>query len=270
MTTTPLEQGSHPGPTDSVPAGLLHRVIESQIVPRLLLTHAVGAFPPAVAAAVGRELTNEDVEEFVRLVRGRGEAGSLAFVDALLDGGVTAEAVYLDLLAPAARRLGAMWEADACDFVEVTVALGRLQRVLRSLSRIFVEDPSAQDGRAGRALLACMPGEQHTLGMFMVAEFFVRAGWSVNVGPPLAEGDLLDMLKREPYDLVGFSLSCDTSLSQARRQIELVRARSVNRGVRVIIGGRIVNERPELVEKLGADAFAMDALQAPRVAAGLL
>ena len=71
-----------------------------------------------------------------------------------------------------------MWSEDECDFSTVTVALGRLQRLLRELSPAFgteIEYPA--NGR--RALFAQAPDEQHSFGLSMVAEFFRRQGWDV-------------------------------------------------------------------------------------------
>lgn len=71
------------------------------------------------------------------------------------------ESLYLDLLAPAARHLGELWCADACDFASVTLALGRLQKVMHQLSPAFEGDVQHREhGR--RALLVPVPGEQHT------------------------------------------------------------------------------------------------------------
>ena len=88
------------------------------------------------------------------------------------------ESLYLDLFAPAARLLGEMWSDDHCDFSAVTVALGRLQRLLRELSPAFgteIEYPRQRPPRA----VAQPPDEQHSFGLCMVAEFFRRDGWDV-------------------------------------------------------------------------------------------
>ena len=59
-------------------------------------------------------------------------SAACAYVESLLARRVTPSAVYLDLLTPAARQLGAMWDEDRCDFTQVTVGLMRLQQVMRA------------------------------------------------------------------------------------------------------------------------------------------
>ncbi len=52
----------------------------------------------------------------------------------------------------------------------------RLQQIVHELSPEFErETAQAFDGR--RILLLTMPGEQHTLGLMIVEEYFRRYGW---------------------------------------------------------------------------------------------
>ncbi|MBC8085736.1 MAG: cobalamin B12-binding domain-containing protein [Phycisphaerae bacterium] len=209
------------------------------------------------------------VKEFVRVALATDESEIKAFVDAQLAAGISVQSIYLDLLAPAARKLGELWDQDSCDFVDVTMAVGRLQLVLRDLSQMFVRDRPEEE-LAGRVLLACVPGEQHSLGLFMVAEFFVRDGWEVHVGPPLTNEQLLADVRSEWYDIVGFSVSCDSRLDHLKREIRRVRQASLNRDVLILAGGRAFNEHPGLLERIGADASAANAELAPERARQLL
>ena len=243
--------------------------LEREIVPRLLTAHRAGPFPPEMLSRAGETLDAARVEELVRHLRGPDDGRAERWVDDLLDEGMTSEAVYMDLLAPAARALGRMWEEDTCDFVEVTLTLGRIQRVLRSLSHLFLADAAAGEPR-GRVYLCGLAGEQHTLGLVMVAEFFVRAGWEVDVGQPVDGEGLLQALRAGWFDVVGFSIACDHSLPRLKREIRDARRASRNPGVRVMVGGRVFDADPALVRRVGADATASDARQAPEVAAALL
>ena len=209
------------------------------------------------------------IQEFVATVVAPDDGPVRAFISRLRDAGVSPESIFLDLLAPAARALGVQWDEDVCGFAEVTIALGRMQLVLRDLSRLFVRD-RADAELAGRVLLACVPGEQHSLGLFMVAEFFIRDGWGVQVGPPEREAVLLADVGATYYDVVGFSVSCDSRLDHLKRQIQKVRAASRNRELIVMVGGRAFNDQPELVKRVGADASAINAELAPERARQLL
>lgn len=241
------------------------REIEAALVPRLLLSR-----PPVVSAGpVSAPLDEAEVREFVAIVLDEDDANVLGYAVRLQARGISVESIYLDLLAPAARVLGEMWSDDVCGFAEVTIAVSRLQLVLRDLSQTFVRD-RADAALVGRVLLACTPGEQHSLGLFMVAEFFIRDGWGVHVGPPLSEEGLLAQARASWYDVIGFSVACDGRLDHLKREISRMRKASLNPRVLVMVGGRAFNEQPDLLARVGADASAANAELAPEVARQLL
>lgn len=211
----------------------------------------------------------DDRARFLELVLGPDDAAPAALVDVLLRRGVEVGAIYLELLGPTAVALGDMWNEDTCDFFDVTVAVGRLQRTVRELGQEFVSANTAAEP-AGRVLLSCLPGDQHTLGMYMVAEFLLRDGWGVRVGTPVTGGELAALLQDEWFDVVGFSAACDVRLLALRHEVAAVRRHSRNPNVRVLVGGRVFVEHPELAARVGADAFATSAADPPSRARALL
>lgn len=251
----------------------LRDAIEHDLVPRLMLAHRAGPLSPAQRARLERateDVCADDQHAFLDCVLGTDEDSAGTLVRGLLERGVTVEAVYLDLLAPTAVTLGHLWEHDECDFLEVTVGLGRLQRVLRELGASGSGAAPAPEPGAHRVLLSCLPGEQHTLGLYMVAEFFLRDGWGVQVGSPTTDDELAAMVRDGWYDAVGFSVACDARLLNVRHQIASVRRQAQNTRMLVLVGGRVFSEHPELVAKVGADGYAAAASEAPSRARTLL
>jgi methanogenic corrinoid protein MtbC1 len=247
----------------------LERTIENELVPRLLVSHRAGPVPPALSMAIARELSEQDIEHFVSAVRGPDDERAVQFVRDVLAEGASVEAVYLDLLAPSARRLGEMWDRDECDFVEVTVSLGRMQRLLRDLSQVFLADATRSEP-VGHVVLTCMPGEQHTLGIIMVGEFLLRDGWRVLVGAPWSESDLLTMVGAEWYDVIGFSVGSESRLPILKRDIRRIKSASRNPHVQILVGGQVFVDDPALADDVGANAIAADARGAPTAARALL
>jgi methanogenic corrinoid protein MtbC1 len=246
----------------------LERAIPHAPVPHLMTSFRSGphVVPPAVP---GRPIHDADVAAFVRAVRSFDEQAGAQLVQALLQEGASVEAVYLQLVSPAARTLGTMWEDDECDFVEVTVALGRMQRLLRDLSQLFLAD-AGHGSPVGSILLSCIPGEQHTLGIIMVGEFLLRDGWRVLVGAPWSEQDLHAMVGSEWYDIIGFSVGSAQRLSTLKRDIRRLRSASRNPQLQVMVGGQVFADDPSLLAFVGADAIADSAKDAPLVARSLL
>jgi methanogenic corrinoid protein MtbC1 len=247
----------------------LVRTIEGEIIPRLMLAHRVAPGVAPASGAVARAIVADDIPVLARLLLAQDVSAVSAFVDGVRGRGVDLETLYLELLAPAARYLGQLWEADLCDFAEVTFGLWRLQQVVRNLSPVFQhEAPHREPAR--RALLLPAPGEQHSFGLFMVAEFFRRAGWDVWAGPAVSTEEIVALVRREAFAVIGLSVSCETRLEGLATCIHALRRASRNRGVGIMVGGRVIAERPERVALVGADATALDGRQACLQAEGLL
>jgi MerR family transcriptional regulator, light-induced transcriptional regulator len=243
------------------------RTIEADIIPRLVRSHRPEpeAPPPPLPATLGES----DVARFVELVLAPGDAGSTEAITVLRGRGLSVETLYLDLLAPAARRLGRMWEDDSLMFSDVTVAVGRLHRIMRGLSPAFgseVDVPA--DGR--RALLLPAPGEQHTFGLSMVAEFFRRAGWDVVCDLDSRSVDPVALVRNEWFDVIGISVGVAARVDWLKSGIAAVRHASRNRAIGVMVGGPVFATDPDLTARVGADASATDGRQAPVLAERLL
>jgi methanogenic corrinoid protein MtbC1 len=247
---------------------LVH-AIEDEIIPRLVLARR--GLPAGPSGELERQEIpgSDEVREFVRLVLSHDVGVAAAYIDALRARGVALETVYLDLLAPTARLLGDLWSNDLCDFTEVTVGVWRLHQLVRELSPEFRADLRAgEDGR--RALLVAIPGEQHTFGLVLLAEFFRRSGWDVWSGPVASGDELRDLVRSERFAVVGLSVGGSGHVQGLAAEIQSVRRASRNRAVGVMVGGPLFIDHPELVGLVGADATAVDGRQATQQAEGLM
>lgn len=242
----------------------LLQTIESEIIPRLVLSRrAVGSAPAAVTGLAWAP-DETMVAELADLVVAQEVGAAAARIEALRARGIPIETLYLELLAPTARYLGELWDADLCDFNAVTLGCSRLQQLLHELSPAFFREIEQHEHRR-RVLLVPVPGEQHTFGLYMVAEFFRRAGWDVWSGSMPAR-ELSELVGKEAFTLVGFSLSADSRLDALASSIRAVRRASCNRGIGVLVGGPVFVGHPELVSLVGADATALDGRQATQQA----
>lgn len=243
----------------------LARIIEGEIVPRLMLTHRSEATVMAAPAADTR-VDDADVESFVRFLLGSDVAEVQAYVESLRTRGQPLESLCLELFTPAARRLGRLWEEDRCDFTEVTVALCRLQQTVRRLGFTLLDEAGLPAPVGPRVLLTVTPDEQHTFGMVIVAEFFRSAGWDVIDDTTGSARELGARVRDDWFDLVGISVSTPDRLRPAAALVRTLRRASCNRSLAVIAGGPVFLGRPALAGQVGADLAVDDGRAA--VAAG--
>ncbi len=233
----------------------LSQTIEGEIIPRLML--AFDSFRSSAKSHSDDNRLVDNVDEFVRLLLTHDATVATNYVSTLRTDGVPLSALYLDLLAPAAKRLGVMWEEDACSFTDVTIGVCRMHQVLLEFSRCF--DASERTVTPGRnALVAPVPGEQHTFGLFMVMEFLRRGGWNCFSGPPASSREFLRLARSQDFEMIGISVSSDRHIDTAADLIGRFRRASRNKDTVILAGGKVFLDNPELAVQVGADAMAAD------------
>jgi len=211
------------------------------------------------------QIADSDVETLADLAIATDERAALALVAGARARGLGMEALCLELLAPAARRLGERWLEDRCSFLQVTLGVGRLQQALFRLAPSAPRSwPAGED--PARALLVPATGEQHTFGVQMVGEVFRKHGWLVTGGPRRGRAALCTALASRHFDVVGLSLASERLLESAAADIRAIRGAPQTPRPIVLVGGLLAERRPELVAGLDADDVVTDILDAPRQA----
>ncbi|MBU3725628.1 MAG: cobalamin B12-binding domain-containing protein [Burkholderiaceae bacterium] len=241
--------------------------IEAEIIPRLMAAHQDEAVSTASGSA---GIQQQDVLAFTNVVLHKESAACLEFIESILDRGVSLQTVYLELIAPAASRLGTMWHEDACDFTQVTIGLWRMQQVMYDLSPGFRTEHDGLTTHHHRIMLTTVPGSQHTLGILMVAEFFRRAGWGVWGEPAATRDQLIDAASREWFDVIGISVGSEPQLVDLKAFVDDLRQASQNRAIAIMVGGPVMMRHEEDLADYGADAIAKDADHAVQVAEQLV
>lgn len=239
----------------------LQAVIKQQIIPRLLNVHQLF---PAKALAFREDEPGEEQPEFLMFTQHCLSGDALQanqIVDALMARGLAHDRIFLELITPAARRLGVLWEQDLCDFTQVTCGLAMMHQMIY---RLGYESPAGPrgEGESERVMLACAPGSQHFLGLTIVADFFRQAGAEVVLEISSSESELLRAVGNEWFDVVGISVALETQLKTLPELIQHLRASSGNPKIRVVLGGPIFLLQPCTAHDLGADAIFTDAREA--------
>ena len=174
--------------------------------------------------------------------RGAEEVVNTAFVE-----GVDGLDVLDRLLAPAMYEIGRRWEAG-----EISIADEHLATAIAhgTLTRIYPRLATAEARSRGVVLLAGADGEEHVLGLRMVADVLEAAGFDVrNVGGALAPEMLSAAVTRHRPMLVGLA---DT-LGGPRALLRSVEAvRMVEPELPILLGGATAAE-------LTAEGVALDA-----------
>jgi len=120
----------------------LARIIETEVIPRLLVAHQQPQFTSPLASVISDPNMSERIGEFADLVINWDGALARSYFEALLGDGASIESLFRELIGPTARRLGKLWEEDINSMLDVTQGLAHLQQLVRAFAPGFTEEES--------------------------------------------------------------------------------------------------------------------------------
>ncbi len=235
----------------------LQRAVETEVIPRLML--ALRSARPTDGADYTsrmRTITHAEVTELVAHLLDGSKGAAQSLVDRWIVAGATKDTLLLELLAPSAKRLGEYWADDLCTFVDVTIAMGGLQTLVR---QVLASIPDRADLGVRTILLLPVSGEQHTFALQILDAFFSRSGWVVDRAPKFEGQDVRANLRRLEPDIVGITISSEHLLEQLASDIGFLRRATGEHFINIIVGGPVFIGRPDRVTLVGADGTAEDA-----------
>ncbi|WP_127507395.1 cobalamin B12-binding domain-containing protein [Actinoplanes solisilvae] len=195
-------------------------------------------------------------DEFLRVIGDGDEYAAVDMVTSLLDDGVPAQRIMIDLIARTQARVGDLWAANQWSVAREHAATAISERALGALAARTNVKPSR-----GRVTIACVDGEWHALPTRILAEMLRLDGWRVDfLGANVPGPHLITHLHQTGPDVVALSCMIATRLPRAHAAITACRAA----GVPVIAGGRGFGPGGRYAQHLGADAWAAGAEEAVR------
>lgn len=192
------------------------------------------------------------------LLRGdRREAGRLVIES--VESGTPVKEAYLHVFQPALYEIGRLWQINRISVAEEHFFTAATQLVMSQLySYVFTSEK-----REFKMVAACAGDELHEVGVRMVADFFEIEGWDtyyLGANMP-AESVLSKVLEYKPH-LLALSATMSYHSRAVEEVVRRVRSEPDCAGVRIMVGGACFRMFPNLWRKVGADGFAIDALQA--------
>ena len=184
-------------------------------------------------------------------------ARAWAVIVRLLEQGCPPARITSDVLAPAQRRVGELWEAELISVAEEHAVAAVTEYCLDRLWQHVAETPAV-----GRVLVTGVDGEWHTLTSRIVAAAWRASGLEVvALTPSLPAADLEAFARRDEASVAGVSCSVPAHLLGAWLTINALRTA----GLQVVVGGHAFDAYPHLGTRLGADEYVGDPFEAVAV-----
>jgi DNA-binding transcriptional MerR regulator len=175
--------------------------------------------PPALAPAVLRDELTEALDGF-------DEPRAQAILDRLM-GVSTLEALLEEVVLPYLRELGARWARGDASIAQEHFATAVLRGRLLGIARGWGV------GIGPTAVLACLPGEHHDLGLIAFGLALRARGWRIIYLGPDTPIDTVDEVSRD----IEPSLVVLCALSDERLQPHVAQLRGLAARQRLAIGG---------------------------------
>ncbi|MEG3637293.1 cobalamin B12-binding domain-containing protein [Micromonospora palythoicola] len=178
------------------------------------------------------------------------ERAAVEVARGLLDAGVAADRVLLDLVAPAQAEVGERWARNEWSVAQEHAATHISEQVVAAVAAYADPRPTR-----ARIVVACMDGEWHALPARLVAEVLRLRGWQVTfLGASVPAAHLVSYLHRYDAYAVALASALPMRLPHAHRMIEACRRADVP----VLVGGRGFGVDGRWARRLGA-AWAANA-----------
>ena len=216
----------------------LEDVIGQQLIPRLLNSqnYSERLSSPEVSGDSAKDIA--EFNDFIDACRQGDSLNVNQIVDSLVAQGFSQEKIFLDLITPAARRLGALWDEDLCSFTDVTCGLAIMHHVIYRLGYEFREGPHVK-GEKTNVMMCCAPGSLHFLGVSIVADLLKREGATVVIEVSPTEEELVRAVANEWFDVIGISVAIESQLLSLKSLVQALKKNSGNPDVKVLLGGPI-------------------------------
>lgn len=184
---------------------------------------------------------------------------AVEIIEDAVRGGADVRDLYLHVFQPVQREIGRLWQNNEISVAEEHYCTASTQATMARFYPQILATP-----RIGRkVVVACVGNELHEIGTRMVADFFEMAGWDgIYIGANTPAGALVEMVSRERPQLVALGITMTYHLGTAAEVINRLRGDDRCANVKILAGGYVFQERPELWRSLGADASAADAAEA--------
>jgi methanogenic corrinoid protein MtbC1 len=213
--------------------------IEDRLLNTILETGAL-ELKPHSSAHLTWQTIEDRADDFVALITRDGPQKTEQYIAELLNLGMGVDSIVLELIPRIARKLGDQWLSDSLSFTEVTIATGRLQKLIYSLDHLF-QETRTNPSTAHSILVTAAPGSHHTLGPLILSNYFTWAGWNVLSESTPSQRYIEKTVARKSLTAVALSVADYDQLDQLPALIQAIRSKSLNPAIIVLTGGSLYN-----------------------------
>ena len=193
------------------------------------------------------------------LVGRKTEASELILSEARA--GTSVRDIYCGTFEPCLRVMGTLWETNEADVSDEHFLTETIEGLMSQLHP-YLRRPAA---RRGGIVLAAVGGEQHVIGIRMVADMLEEGGWDAHLlGGNIPVENILRAVERHQPRALALSATMAPHVETMAHLIRRARERTPKHGagrLAIIVGGLPFVLDPAISKRIGADGMARNCLE---------
>ena len=141
--------------------------------------------------------------------------------------------LYEEVFKVSLYEIGRLWETN-----QITVATEHMATAITEgiLNEVF-EQINPEKKYNKKVVVACVEGENHQVGIKMVADVFEMKGWeSFFLGTGIPTSELVKFIRETQPDILAISMSVYFSFANLMKMLEIIRAKFPD--LQIIVGGQ--------------------------------
>ena len=167
---------------------------------------------------------------------------------------------------PGINKVGDLFGSGRLFLPELVMSANAMERVTELINESI---PSDQEQTQGRVVIATVEGDVHDIGKTIVVSLLKANGFEVNdLGRDVPMAKLIEEADKFDADIIGTSALLTTTMGAQKQLEEELKAAGLKDRFKTMVGGAPVTQR--WAKRIGADAFAEDAIEAVNKAKALL
>lgn len=179
-------------------------------------------------------------------------------IDPILDGGVSARTLIAGPMATGIAEVGRRFKMDEYFLPEVMMSAKCMHAALGRLKPLIIAEKTEN---IGTVIVGTVQGDLHDIGKKIVAMMMEAAGFTVvDLGVTVPPEDFIAAIREHKPKIVGFSALLTTTMNMQWETIKRIAAEGLRQEVKIFVGGAPISQA--WCDKIGADAYGMDALVA--------
>jgi methanogenic corrinoid protein MtbC1/DNA-binding transcriptional ArsR family regulator len=213
---------------------------------------------PAELSDASRQVSlGEWRNTYFQNILGGKEDQAMHLVNAMLAHGLDLETIYMEVFQWAMNRIGELYQQGATDEAHEHMASAITERMMSRVAQFHI--PVGRPHH--RAVLGCVAGNWHVMGVRMLADGLRRLGWeTLFLGANVPVSSFVSMVRLMRPDLVVISCSTEEQLSELRDLIAQLRTLRLqtSHSFAIAVGGHYLLTHTGLLPDLHADLSAPD------------